>query len=316
MIFLLLTIGLTTALIIAFKVFDRLGIDTTTAIVANYWTCVACGSIAAGSLMSGGFPVSEASLQKGWAVPAILLGSLFYALFNLIGWCTVRAGVAATSVANKLSMTIPVAASVWLYGEELNAGKIAGILLALPAVYFTTRSQREVGVEGLKAAPGAVLLGLAVVFIGSGIADSAVKWTEATHLTNPAEHPAYLVHVFLAAACIGTVTLFLRGVRMRRTMSTSSEQPRRADTRLKSVLGGIALGVPNYFSIFTLIRLLQQKDFLQSSAAIPVVNIGVVVISTLAAVVFFSEKLGRTRLLGLALSVTALLLIALSDRHG
>lgn len=298
MIFLILTIALTAILIIAFKVFDRLGIDTTAAIVANYWTCVVCGSLASGS-----FPVSEESLQRGWAVPAILLGSLFFALFNLIGWCTVRAGVAATSVANKLSMIIPVAASVLLYGEELGIGKVAGIVLALPAVYLSTRSQRQAGLES-QVSQGRVLLGLAIVFFGSGLADSIVKWTETTHLRKEGDHPAYLVHVFMAAAVLGTVTLMVRWVRSRRSVDA------------KSLMGGVALGIPNYFSIFTLIRLFQQPDFLQSSAAIPVVNIGVVVVSTLAAVIFFGEKLGRTRFIGLLFAIVALLLIALSDRHG
>lgn len=311
MIFLFLTIALTTALIIAFKVFDRLGIDTPTAIVANYWTCVVCGSLA-----SSGFPVSAASLQKSWALPALGLGALFFALFNLIGWCTIRAGVAATSVANKLSMIIPVAASVWLYDEGLSVGKIAGIVLALPAVYLSTRVCDAGDAADAKAAPGLMLLGLAVVFVGSGMADSIVKWTETTHLKNPAEHPAYLVHVFLAAACLGTLTLVVRWVRSQRTSRLREQAPPTPRIDAKSVAGGIALGIPNYFSIFTLIRLLQQTDFLQSSTAIPVVNIGVVVVSTLAAVVFFSEKLSRTRLIGLVLAVAALLLIALSDRHG
>ncbi len=310
MIFLFLTIALTTALIIAFKIFDQLGIDAPTAIVANYWTCVVCGSLASSS-----FPVSAESLQKSWALPALGLGALFFALFNLIGWCTVRAGVAATSVANKLSMIIPVAASVWLYHEGLGVGKIAGILLALPAVYLSTRGREADDAVGAKAAPGLTLVGLAVVFVGSGIADSIVKWTETTHLKNPAEHPAYLVHVFLAAACLGTLTLVVRWVRSRRALRLRAQAPT-AHIDVKSLLGGVALGIPNYFSIFTLIRLLQQKDFLQSSAAIPVVNIGVVVVSTLAAVLFFREKLGRTRLIGLLLAVAALLLIALSDRHG
>jgi drug/metabolite transporter (DMT)-like permease len=85
----------------------------------------------------------------------------------------------------------------------------------------------------------------------------------------------------------------------------------------KAILAGILLGVPNYFSIHYLILLLKQHGFLQSSAAIPVVNIGVMLTSTLAAILLLREKLGRTRVLGLLLSIIALLLIALSDRrHG
>ena len=309
MIFLLLTIALTATLILAFSVFDRLGIDRTVAIVANYWTCVVCGSLA-----SSGFPVNEQSLHKGWALPAFVLGSLFFALFNLIGWCIVKAGVAATSVANKLSMVIAVAASVWLYEEELGIGKVAGIVLALPAVYLATRSRAAKGEQGSKAAMSAVLLALAVVFIGSGIADSMVKWTEVNHLKAGSEHRAYLVHLFLAAAVLGTLTLAAQWGRKRRGSSHPNTNAQKSVV-LKSVVGGVVLGIPNYFSIFTLIRLLQQPDFLQSSAAIPVVNIGVVVVSTLAALVFFREKLTRTQIIGLFLSVAALLLIALSDRN-
>jgi drug/metabolite transporter (DMT)-like permease len=314
MIFLLLTIALSTALILAFKVFDRFGLDVTLAVVANYFTCVMCGSIA-----SGGFPVNTESLQKAWALPALGLGALFFSLFNLIAWCTIRAGVAATSVANKLSMVIPVAVSVWLYGEELGVGKITGILLAVPAVYLSTRGDTQKRDESAHrgATPAAVLFGLVVVFVGSGIADSIVKWTETTHLRNPADHAAYLVHVFFAAACLGLVTLLIRFLRKKRTSV-------RDDARLKgrskpslggSILGGILLGVPNYFSIYTLIQVFQQPDFLQSSAAIPVVNIGVMVLSTVAAVGIFRERLRRPQILGLALSIAALLLIALSDRN-
>lgn len=315
MFFLTLTIALTAALILAFKAFDYFGLDRTVAIVANYWTCVLCGSLA-----YGGFPVSAESLAKGWALPALGLGTLFFSLFNLIGWCTVKAGVAATSVANKLSMVIPVAVSVWLYNEELGTGKIAGILMALPAVYLATRSDAAAREKqpAAQTSDAAMLLGLAVVFVGSGIADSIVKWTETTHLRNPTDHAAYLGHVFFAAATLGIITL---GVRWMRRQKNSAPASTTSDNLVRpsigrSVLGGVLLGIPNYFSIYTLIRLFQQPDFLQSSAAIPVVNIGVVVVSTVAAVLIFRERLRRLQVVGLALSVIALLLIALSDRNG
>jgi multidrug transporter EmrE-like cation transporter len=54
---------------------------------------------------------------------------------------------------------------------------------------------------------------------------------------------------------------------------------------------------------------------MQSSAAIPVLNIGILVVSAVAAMLFFKEKAGPIRLAGLLLSVVAILLIAFGDRH-
>lgn len=49
---------------------------------------------------------------------------------------------------------------------------------------------------------------------------------------------------------------------------------------------------------------------MQSSATIPVINIGVLVASSLAAIIFFKEKVNAQRLVGLLLAVVAIYLIA------
>jgi len=292
---LLLTIFLSAVLLLAFKAFERMGVKPLGGVVVNYAACVACGAVVHGS-----WPVGLASVEQNWFWPAMILGALFFSLFNLIGWCVRQAGVAPTSTAQKLSMVIPVIAAVLLYNERLGAWKIAGILLAAPAVYLAARPAKSAVGDRPKSRAAWAALALPVVLVGSGIADAMVKWTEVNFLPTAAQQGPYLVHLFFAAAVLGVATLLVRRQRL----------------GWKELVGGVALGIPNYFSIFFLIRLLRQKDFLQSSAAIPVVNIGVVLVSTVLAAIFFRERLTRPRVAGLALAVVALLLIALSDLHG
>ena len=71
---------------------------------------------------------------------------------------------------------------------------------------------------------------------------------------------------------------------------------------------GLVLGLPNYFSIYLIMRAISD-NVLQSSVLYPVVNVGVVLGSTLCAFFFFSEKLSLTNWLGIALSIAAIALI-------
>ncbi len=80
----------------------------------------------------------------------------------------------------------------------------------------------------------------------------------------------------------------------------------------KAIIAGIVLGVPNYFSIYTYIQAM-QSNIMRKSALIPVNNIGIVIVSTIAAIIFFKQKLSKINYIGLALAVLAIGLIMLGD---
>src|SRR6218665_2036552 len=98
MFYLLAVIVLNTLLYSFFKVFPRFKVDTLQAIVANYWVCVATGSI-----FLGYFPVSGTSLTQAWTPWAMLMGAGFIAVFNLVAYCTRIDGITTATIANKLS---------------------------------------------------------------------------------------------------------------------------------------------------------------------------------------------------------------------
>jgi uncharacterized membrane protein len=77
----------------------------------------------------------------------------------------------------------------------------------------------------------------------------------------------------------------------------------------RSILAGIAIGIPNYFSIWFLVNVLKQYKG-NSSAIIPINNMGIVLLSSVLAWLMFKEKLSALNLVGIILALGAIALIA------
>lgn len=291
MIYLLLTVLLNAILAVLFKLFPRYKIDTLQAIIFNYWVCVATGS-----LFLGEFPIGTQSIAQPWFPFALIMGFGFITVFNLFGYCTKMEGITAATVANKLSLVIPVVFSVFLYSESLSSIHILGILIAFPAVYLAASSAEVKKEEGTKS----FHFGWTVLlFLGSGLLDTAMKFVQQKYLDTQASQAIYSIHVFAVAGCIGTLLLAYLVLTKKVQLS------------FRNVIGGIVLGIPNYFSIYFMIRML-NSNFLKSSALIPLSNVGVLFASSLFALLLFKEKFTTKRWIGLALSVVVIVLLALA----
>lgn len=288
MLYLLATILLNTLIYVFFKLFPKYKIDALQAIVVNYITCVIVGS-----LLHGSFPVGANSISYNWLPWSLLMGGMLISLFNLIAYCTKREGITTTTVANKLSLVIPVAFSFWLYNEKFTVLKLIGIVLAFPAVYFTTKVKED-------DRRGQELLWPGLLFLGSGLLDALLKYSEHSFLQNDDSMVSFTIHAFATASIIGLLLVVVAIARNKTVF------------HFRNIAAGLLLGIPNYFSIYYLIKLL-NADFLQSSAAIPVNNIGIVVVSAICGVLLFKEKVPATRIIGLVLSIAAIALIAFGD---
>ena len=222
------------------------------------------------------------------------MGSGFILVFNLIAWCTRVDGITTATIANKLSLVIPAFFSIVLWDESAGALKIAGILLAFPAIYLTTKTP--------DARPGLKSLVLpACLFIGGGLLDTCMNFVQKYFLLLPNDPDHYAIFCFSVAGTIGTalivVLALLKKIRL---------QP-------KNILAGICVGIPNYFSIYFFVKML-HSPVMESSASIPVLNIGILVASTIVAVLAFKEKMNIARATGLALSLLAIVMIAYSAK--
>lgn len=291
MIYLIGSIVLTSWLTLAFKVVQRWRVDTFQAIVFNYLACVVTGSMVHGSFLNYG----EITTMPwfGWAC---LMGAVFIGLYNIIGVTTQRIGVAVASVANKLSLVIPFGFSLVLYNEKNTWLKMAGVIIALVAVVLTCYPQKpEQGTASKKRERWLYLLPV-VIFICSGLLDTMIKYVEQGYL-NDANKDKYLITAFSVAALIGVVTLIIKLIAGKTKLT------------LKGVLAGIMIGVPNYFSIWCLLQVLKQYAG-NSSAIIPINNMGIVLFSAVMAWLMFKEKLSVINWIGILLAMGSIALIA------
>ena len=135
---LVLSILFTTSLGIFLKLFERNKLDLFQAIVFNYLSCVLTGIIVQQKI-----PDYISYANQGWFLYAVLLGCSFIFFFNIMGYIVKHMGITVMSVANKLSLVIPVSAAFFIFHEEATALKIAGIIIALLAVIFTSLKEEE-----------------------------------------------------------------------------------------------------------------------------------------------------------------------------
>jgi len=138
MIDLVLCIVSTTLLFVIFKFFSRFKVENLQAITVNYAVASALGML----LSAEGLDLTSV-VRAPWLLGALGMGMCFIVTFSLIALSSQRVGVGITSVANKMSLVIPVIAGVVLMGESLGGWKLAGAVLAVVAVVLTIWPQKE-----------------------------------------------------------------------------------------------------------------------------------------------------------------------------
>ncbi len=283
MIALLFCILVSTLISLFFKAFQLYGVRNLPAIVVNYFVCVACGIA-----FQGSFPFSSAIYHADWLPLAGVLGFLFIGGFNLNALCIQRAGIAITSVVQRISLLLSVAFAVLFYKESIGLWQGLGIAIGLVAVVLSVRFQPTA-----TSSRSVWLLPLGV-FVVAGAIESLL--TVAQRTFSAEADVSFTVTLFLWAGILGLIYALLR--------PPSDGSPR--FTR-RDFLGGIALGIPNFFSIHLI--LLALGDGLKAATVFPILNVATIVLSAVAALVLFKEQLSPKQWTGVGLAVIAIALI-------
>ena len=288
MIYLLLSILSSSVIFVIFKLYNRFGINTLQAIIFNYFF-----AFASGMLIDQRVP-GQRILSEPWFLGTVILGFMFIAVFYLAALTTQRSGLSVVSVATKMSVAIPVFFGIVLYHESTGMIKLTGILLALAAVYLTSIKKRE----GLKIQKRNIIFPL-LVFFGSGIIDTTIKFLETTYVAE-ADVAIFSSTIFFIAGCVGVIILVIQAFMGKLKLSS------------KNVLGGIALGIPNFGSIYFLVLALRTHG-MESSTIFPLNNVAIVMVSTFLGILLFKEKMLPKNWIGIALAVVSIILIATSE---
>jgi drug/metabolite transporter (DMT)-like permease len=292
MIYLALSVFFSVLLLINFRVHPRFGVNTFQAIILNYPVCFLTGLI---------FLPSSQHFSVDFTQPstffAMLLGVGFVVTFLLSGISTQRMGITATSLANNISLVIPVIFSLVVLKTSQNFDGLnyLGLVLAIVAVVLSTLKKEE-NTESRSVKTSDWLLPIAV-FTMYGITNTTFNFLNAKYVTASGNTIPFTLTILIGSIVFGGIVLILRIIQGKEKLE------------LKSFWAAFPLGIPNFLSFYFLLKAL---DAFQNNGAfvLPIYNISVILISALIALIFFQEKLSNLNKIGLALAVIAIGLIS------
>jgi uncharacterized membrane protein len=291
MIDILSTVIIFSGLMVMFKLFERFKVDNLQAIAVNYMVAGICGVVAMkGEITLGGLPSADTPNPHYFVPAAIIIGVLFGIVFNMIAHGTQKIGISITSIANKISLVIPVAVGIWWFNESSDILKIIGLLISIPAIYFSTVTGGKLSIEKKH------LWLLACIFLGQGIADTTFKVAQ-VHCVNAFNSPSFFALIFFASGITGSLFVVFKLIK------------RQTKIHIRNVLWGILVGVPNYFTLYFFFRALEVMD---ASQVYPLVNMGIIVFLAFIGLLFFREKLSTNNWIGILLALVAIGLITFS----
>lgn len=244
------------------------------AIVVSYLTSAATGVIL--------FDVDWSLSAQGWFWPAAFEGVGFYLVFRMIALTTQLSGITVASIATKMSVVIPTLIGIIALGESASILKVGGIIFGLLSVFLATGTRIEVAKWFLPL----------LVFVCTGLIDASFKLFQIWGLTDE-QFPGFVITVFGFAFIAAGFHHAL--------------QPDRMINRASAV-SGVMLGIANLGTVYFLLKALAQPGW-ESSIVFPLNNFGIVMASTLTAIVFFGERPATATKLSLCSAATAISLL-------
>lgn len=285
MIDIILTIIAFNVLIVFFKLFDKFGIDNLQALIINYF--VAGGLSLYFSEQNFSF---DYIINSPWIYHAFIIGVLFIVTFNLYATGTQKVGIAITTIANKLSLLIPVGMALILYpNEHLNYIKVIGFIIAILGIYLSSTQQKKLSFD--KKYIWLILL----LFVGQGIADALFNHAQKT-VVDDLDKGLFFMCLLFIAGFSGILIIIGKSIKQKPQL------------KMKNFFAGLIFGIPNFITIILFFDALENSG-LGATQVYPIISMGVVILSALVGLFLFKEKLSLRNWLGLGLSILSIFVI-------
>ena len=276
MIYLLLAILASSLVSIVMRLTKAHVKNETSLLAVNYLTCIAI----AGAYMGAGNALPGAGGAWPLGLGAVT-GALYLAGFILLQWSVGKNGVVLSSTFMKLGLLVPIVCSIVFLHETPAAMQVIGFVLAVAAVLLINSG------KGGEAARSRGVLILLLLTCGTG--DFMSKVYEVLGPKALSDQFLFYTFVFAFVLCLAL-------------MIRKKEKP-----GIKELCWGAALGLPNYFSARFILGALGQG--IPAVIVYPTFSVAMMVVLTIAGVVFFRERLSRREWIGLAMILAALIFL-------
>jgi uncharacterized membrane protein len=292
---LVLAIIFTSWLLVSFRVFDFFNVDNLQAIIFNYIVCAFTGFFFSGNYSL----LCQLKTIDTWIVMACITGACFLPTFYLMSYTVKKVSVTISTVASKTSLVIPVMVSIFYLNNEMKFSILnyTGIVLGFGAILLCSLKQK-INTDTTNSARRFDFFLPGLVFLGGGLVDVLINIANYRYI--PIEKSSlFPFFAFSVAAIAGFILLTGRVLFLKENLN------------YRNLIAGIVLGIPNYLSIYFLLKALHDFDN-NGAILFPALNISVILINSFVSFLFFKERLTNYNYVGLFLAVIALMLITSS----
>lgn len=273
----LLIAVLTSALIaVLMRLSTRWVKGQTCMLAANYLVCLLLAAMHTG--FSNLFP-ADAGLPTALGL-GVLNGFLFPAGFGLLQSNTKRHGVVLSSVFMKLGLLVPMVVSIVFFREMPTVVQIIGFCAAIFAIILINYRKGS--------GKGGSRWSLLLLLLAGGSCDAMSKVFE--QLGSSSLSAQFLFYTFVIAFLLCLALMAWK----------------REKITFASVVFGVLLGVPNFYSVRFL---LDSLNTIPAVIAYPTFSVSTILVVTLAGVAFFKEKLSKRQWIALGIILLALALL-------
>ncbi|MEY3320987.1 MAG: hypothetical protein RLZZ417_570 [Bacteroidota bacterium] len=288
MFYLSLSILSSCTLLWLFRYFSDKKLNIPGIITVNYITCLVA------TIWVNAEELTLNSLkEENFQIFAFLLGGLFIVTFNIMSRTVTYFGIMISSVTQKMSLIAPILIGVLFYSENLSFLRIIGIIAAIGAIVVINMPFKEEKNQQNKIIYWIYPF---LTWLLSSVIDTAFYILGKS--TGSKQSAIFLGTLFATAASLGIVFIFISYFRENNNIP-------------KHILPfGILLGIPNFMSIYYLMKAIGQGW--DASLMFPINNVGIIGLSMLGALLIFKESANKYKYIGIGLAIGAVVLITLS----
>lgn len=272
MINLILAIASSSLIALLMRLSEHYSKNNLSMLAMNYLMC---------AVLSAFFMGEAGSFTPATAGMGVVSGVLYLASFMLLQWNISTNGVVLSSTFMKLGVLVPTALAITVFGETPQLTQILGIIAAVCAIFLIQGGGRQ---------EAGSVTGLIVLLLSGGITDSMAKVFESMG----------------EAQLKGQYLLFTFGVAMVLCIALCAVKKQKLCAA--DALFGLAIGVPNYFSSWFLLKALESVP---AVVTYPTFSVGTIVCVAAVGVLLFKEKLSKRKMVALGVILVALALLNL-----